>query len=318
MLHILLLILKIIGIILAVILGILVLVLCIVLFVPVRYKVCARCDGTIDGVEADVKVTWLLHLIKVVFCFKNRKPEYSVRVAWKKIDGESGEGYEDEKEVPVEEMEEADSEIFEGDKELEEADEEKPGLPKRAEQKPEEAYEDYEEVHEEKSSFFERIKQFIKNIIEKISRFFKKASNALTNIKCTFERFCDKIKVLIEKKETLVQFIEDDVHQSAFGKVKKEVFCLLKRLRPRVIKADIRYGFSDPCLTGQVLAGLSVLYPFIGGHANIVPDFENQVLEGDVLIKGRIYAAHIVWLLWKLVWSRDVRRTYKDSRNFEF
>ena len=53
MIHILLLILKMIGVIIAVILGILVLLVCIVLFVPIRYKVGAACDGTISGVKAN-------------------------------------------------------------------------------------------------------------------------------------------------------------------------------------------------------------------------------------------------------------------------
>ena len=49
MLHILLLILKIIGIIIAAILGILVLLVCVVLFVPIRYEARAEFDGTLKG-----------------------------------------------------------------------------------------------------------------------------------------------------------------------------------------------------------------------------------------------------------------------------
>ena len=57
MLHILLLILKIIGIIIAAILGILVLLVCVILFVPIRYEAGAEFDGTLKGVKARVKVT---------------------------------------------------------------------------------------------------------------------------------------------------------------------------------------------------------------------------------------------------------------------
>ena len=48
MLHIIGMILKIIGIILAVILGILVLLICIVLFVPLKYEIKAKFEGTLD------------------------------------------------------------------------------------------------------------------------------------------------------------------------------------------------------------------------------------------------------------------------------
>ena len=64
MLHILLLILKVIGIILAVIVGIILLLAAIFLFVPIRYDISAKCDGSVEGLKAKIKVTWLLHLVR--------------------------------------------------------------------------------------------------------------------------------------------------------------------------------------------------------------------------------------------------------------
>lgn len=71
MLHILLLILKIIGIVLLSILGILLLGIICALFVPVRYRIEAvRQEGEGQPPAAvRVKVTWLLHLINFLFCF---------------------------------------------------------------------------------------------------------------------------------------------------------------------------------------------------------------------------------------------------------
>ena len=63
MLHILLFILKIIGIIIAAILGILVLVVCVVLFVPGRYDIEASCDGSFSGIRAAARLTWFLNLV---------------------------------------------------------------------------------------------------------------------------------------------------------------------------------------------------------------------------------------------------------------
>ncbi len=70
MLHILLLILKIIGIVLAALLGVAVLVLLCVLFVPVRYRI--EAEGKPGGeqpVRAAIKVSWLLHIINVMFAY---------------------------------------------------------------------------------------------------------------------------------------------------------------------------------------------------------------------------------------------------------
>ena len=63
MLHIIVLILKILGIILAVLLGIIVLLLCIVLFVPVRYEISAEFPGKLENTTAKVRFSWFLHLI---------------------------------------------------------------------------------------------------------------------------------------------------------------------------------------------------------------------------------------------------------------
>lgn len=87
MLHILLLILKIIGIILAVILGILVLLVCIVLFVPVRYEADGVCKGDFDSLKGKIKVTWLFHLVRADIYYKEKKLKWRVRIAWKKLTG---------------------------------------------------------------------------------------------------------------------------------------------------------------------------------------------------------------------------------------
>ena len=68
-LHILLLILKIIGIILLVLLGLLLLILCTILFVPLRYRIAAVRNP--DEFTADAAVTWLLRLIRLSVSYRD-------------------------------------------------------------------------------------------------------------------------------------------------------------------------------------------------------------------------------------------------------
>ena len=128
---------------------------------------------------------------------------------------------------------------------------------------------------------------------------------------------CDKIKALSGKKEKLEEFLRDEVHKGAYHKCKKELFWLMKHLKPK--KADVRiiYGFDDPYHTGQALAVFGVLYPFVGGCISVTPDFEHQVLKGSAYLKGKIYLWHFVQSGWKLIWNRNVRQTYRDIRNFK-
>ncbi|KMZ54906.1 DUF2953 domain-containing protein [Dorea sp. D27] len=319
MLHIILLILKIIGIIIAAILGILVLLVCIVLFVPFRYRVEAASGGTSDSIQADMTCTWLMNLIKFTALYHDKKFVWNVRIFFKKMSGEEQADADDikkfEEEVEtdeteyeeiLEETEETDGHGAEEHPGLQKKDEKEPRLPERAEA---ERKENAEDDQEEKTGSGKKRGKF-KNIYEKCRQTFRK-------IKCTILRLCDKIKALSEKKEKLSAFILDDTHKTAFAKVKKEAFRLLRRLKPRTVKAKIHYGFEDPYRTGQVLAGLGILYPFLGKDTEIVPDFEQKILEGTLLVKGKVHVLHFVMLLWKLFWCREVRATYKHIRSFE-
>ena len=120
-----------------------------------------------------------------------------------------------------------------------------------------------------------------------------------------------------DKKEKLEEFLRDEVHKGAYHKCKKELFRLMKHLKPK--KADVRiiYGFDDPYHTGQALAVFGVLYPFVGGCISVTPDFEHQVLKGSAYLKGKIYLWHFVQSGWKLIRNRNVRQTYRDIRNFK-
>lgn len=79
MLHIILLILKIIGIIIAVILGLAVALLLIVLFVPIRYVIDAGCHD--KKLKAYVKVTWIMHIFRGVISY-DEELFYSINALW--------------------------------------------------------------------------------------------------------------------------------------------------------------------------------------------------------------------------------------------
>ena len=136
-------------------------------------------------------------------------------------------------------------------------------------------------------------------------------------IKYTFQRLCGKIKTLSEKKEKVKEFLTDEVHRRAFQKTKTEFSRLMRRIRPKKLKGTVHYGFEDPYHTGQVLAALGVVYPWLGEAVSVYPDFEKRILQGDLYVKGTVRALYVVLLIWKLVWCKDVRTTYHHIRSFE-
>lgn len=316
MLHILFLILKIAGIILAVILGIVVLLACIVLFVPVRYEILGKCGGDIKSLKSRVCVTWLLRLVRLDIYYKEQKLKWRIRILWIKKTGgqikEEESGYEESntKERKSEEtgFEEA-SEISES---KEEVSEESHAVPEKPEGGREEGEKSMEEIPETESGDAEA-----SEVAAEPEEPSEEGTGLPGKIWGFLHRIAEKIRELKEKKDRILEFLRDETHIGAFRKGKKELFRLLRRLKPKKLLLEARFGFSDPCTTGQVLAGLSILYPVLGDSLAVTPDFENRVLKGRAEICGRIYACHFLILCWNVIWCRNVRRTYTDVKNFE-
>lgn len=70
---------------------------------------------------------------------------------------------------------------------------------------------------------------------------------------------------------------------------------LLKHMAPRSLRGRLHFGTGDPALTGQLLGVLSVLFAMWGKGIAVIPDFEQEVFEGEVAVKG--YARGIIVLI---------------------
>lgn len=71
MLHILLTILKVIGIIILVLISLVILIIAAILFVPIRYSIDAVYDRKVKNLDFKIKITYLLHLISVKYIYKD-------------------------------------------------------------------------------------------------------------------------------------------------------------------------------------------------------------------------------------------------------
>lgn len=318
MLHILFLILKIIGIILAVILGLILLVICIVLFVPICYKADLHGSGNARELTVHAKVSWLFGLIKAVFALENGKTDLSVRIAWKKF-GDS-DPVEDKAEDRIEEKPKPEKKAVMQEKQVIQGEEKQDDTTNRITDK---AVEDQTEKAEKSEQSAKtrpestEKKQRKKKDRKEDSDSASKIEQITEKIKCTYQKFCDKINKITEKKDKISDFLTDETHKNAFLKLKNEAFHLLKKLKPKKIQGEITFGFEDPSLTGRLLAWISMIYPWIGEHTDITPDFEHCTLSGDLSIRGRLYVITPVVTAIRLILSKAVRRSFKDIRNFK-
>ncbi len=265
MLHILLLILKIIGIILLLILGIVILALGMVLFIPAVYRVEGKADGDIKSLTFCLKASWLFRALTLVSEYEGQKWEVTFRVLGIKL-----------RRKPKDQS------------------------PKQMQEK-------------KKTKTTKTSKQ--KSKTEKNHE--GKKTTLLQKIRCTIGKICDKIKALWEIKGKWKEFLETEMHLAAFQKLKREVLIFAKHIRPRKWRGYVKYGFEDPYHTGQVLAILSVLFPFCAKGIEIYPKFDQKILEGDLYLKGHIRALHFLRLVWYWYFDRNIKQTYENLKKIK-
>lgn len=282
MLHILLLILKIIGIILLVIIGITLVLAGTVLFVPVRYRLKTETKNGMKELRTEARFSWLLHLISAYVTYDEQEIDYHVRIGWKTFNAS-----EDE---PHKELTTQDEEVH------------RPEQGAHAEETSRgEEVNRGKEVHQgEDAPRGEKLSS--KKPVKK-DNWFKK-------IKCTIKEIYGKIKDIKE-------FLLEETHIQAFLRLKKEIIFFIRKIKPDKINGYVRFGLEDPYNTGRVLAVLSVLYPFYGENFQVYPEFEREIIEGDVFLKGRIHFMHLLWFLVKIYFDKNVKIAYKNFKELK-
>ncbi|WP_160317184.1 DUF2953 domain-containing protein [Oxobacter pfennigii] len=86
-------------------------------------------------------------------------------------------------------------------------------------------------------------------------------------------------------------------------------------IKPKVFQAEGKIGFDDPYHTGILSAFVcSLPLRHEGFNVNIEPVFDREVMEGKLVIQGRIIPAVLIWIALKLLISRPVRNILFKER----
>lgn len=317
MLHIILAILKIIGITLAAVLLLLLLLFLLLMFVPLRYELHGRRYPKV--LEGRVRISWLLHAISLKAEFKEgslmavlgicgfKKQIFPpIEKLPKKIRKKKR-----QKTKPQEELEDsgqADPVLElpvpaqEGSIEIEEG-KSGPAL--------EEQTEDFDEPKEEMEMEPEGSSGFIRKIIRKIRGFWYKLYQSLQKAIRMFRELFQKGGMAKEKFKSFIKLLKSDLTRVLFGRYKGFLLYLLKHIKPRKIKGSLRFGFGDPSFTGQAAGLLYLLLPANFAGVDILPDFHHTVLEGELSVKGHIRACHLARIGWKVFRDKELRRFIK-------
>lgn len=292
MIHILLLILKIIGLILLAALGILLLLVLSFLFVPVRYKV----EGSWHGeLKAHAAVYWLFHFLSLKAVYGQDGLTWTLRILGfrlgKKKKEDLARSVEDGAETVLDETERRQYKELEQDESAyRKAKDKKAEDQKGSEQDQEDISTDRPDT---KQPWFERRWQRIRDKVEKLIGFIRR-----------FAENAEGAAAFIQNKKA---WLEDGKNQASIRLLWKQTRRLITHIWPGKGSCSITFGFEDPYATGQVLQAASLIYPYYHRQLSLRPVFDEKVLDVEGRLKGRVRLAFVLWLAIQIYWDKHTR-----------
>ncbi|MDO4961122.1 MAG: hypothetical protein Q4E57_04620 [Eubacteriales bacterium] len=143
--------------------------------------------------------------------------------------------------------------------------------------------------------------------INKLKALWQKAAETFINIR-------DNVTDKKAKAEKLYALYKDERYQDAVMMVKKRVVRLLKEIAPTKGRGRVRYGGGDPFATGQAMQAAAMLYPFYHKHIEVIPDFDQNIIDAELDVRGRIRIFVVAEAAIRIFFSKKLRRMYKKAR----
>lgn len=329
MLHIIIFILKIIGILLLVILGLILLLVSSVLFVPITYKVRAeRKDGVI---QVRAVAGWMFRLLSVHYRLHTSqepmqllqgrilgipvwKPLEPKKEKPKKAEKKSKEKQSKPKQMEAKQLEQK-AEVKSSDKAKERLKKDlTPGTAVATIPQPEPEVSRQEQPQDKKAQTKPPRQSILKKLLYAIRRIYGK----ITAIGRGLFSLVVKLLHMPEKASETIGMLTDfwnlEENVKARESIWRELKFLWKHSRPRKADLTLHFGFEDPSWTGQCMGVLSILNVWYPGRIFLKPEFEQEIFEGTLYIKGHMMLAVPLLSIFRLWRDENVMKMYRRFR----
>ena len=155
---------------------------------------------------------------------------------------------------------------------------------------------------------------FTRKLIGKISGFFRDFHQSLKRIPKIWTEIKNKLANGRQSFERMREIFTNEENREVFRLLVSRGKKLFRHVRPKKIKGKLQFGFSDPYRTGQVLTAVSPFYGLYAKELELIPDFEHEVLKGEISVKGRIRMGVVLWTGIRLFLNKNFRRLLKRFR----
>ena len=329
MLHIIIFILKIIGILLLVILGLILLLVSSVLFVPITYKVRAeRKDGVI---QVRAVAGWMFRLLSVHYRLHTSqepmqllqgrilgipvwKPLEPKKEKPKKAEKKSKEKQSKPKQMGAKQLEQK-AEVKSSDKAKERLKKDlTPGTAVASVPQPEPEVSRQEQPQDKQAQTKPPRQSILKKLLYAIRRIYGKITAIGRGLFSQVVKLLHMPEKASETIGTLTDFWNLEENVKARESIWRELKFLWKHSRPRKADLTLHFGFEDPSWTGQCMGVLSILNVWYPGRIFLKPEFEQEIFEGTLYIKGHMMLAVPLLSIFRLWRDENVMKMYRRFR----
>ncbi|MBO6154906.1 MAG: DUF2953 domain-containing protein [Lachnospiraceae bacterium] len=114
------------------------------------------------------------------------------------------------------------------------------------------------------------------------------------------------------KVQGIVDQLKDERNQNAVKFLIAKALWLLKKIKPRIIEADVDFALGEPSSTGIATGIISICPVIYSNKVHIRPDFESEdiYLYGDFSLKGFVFLIDIVYLIISVLINKNCKRLF--------
>ena len=322
-------ILKWLGILLLVILGLILLLVSSVLFVPITYKVRAeRKDGVI---QVRAVAGWMFRLLSVHYRLHTSqepmqllqgrilgipvwKPLEPKKEKPKKAEKKSKEKQSKPKQMEAKQLEQK-AEVKSSDKAKERLKKDlTPGTAVATIPQPEPEVSRQEQPQDKQAQTKPPRQSILKKLLYAIRRIYGKITAIGRGLFSLVVKLLHMPEKASETIGTLTDFWNLEENVKVRESIWRELKFLWKHSRPRKADLTLHFGFEDPSWTGQCMGVLSILNVWYPGRIFLKPEFEQEIFEGTLYIKGHMMLAVPLLSIFRLWRDENVMKMYRRFR----
>lgn len=296
-------ILKVLGIILLSILGLLLIIILLFLFVPFVYKIRVKYVG--KQLEADGEVSFLFRLLRARAAYKDEL-SYEAKAAFFTLISSEKAGRDEE------DGKEAHKESKAADVKTEDTSLKTTAAGTQVDRKQAVCEQVNEENKAGKKAKSKKVKKQKSKKNKKKLNIFAKIEEIKEKIEAKWTAFKETFLSLNNKKEAVLKFINAEGTADGIFYLLTQSKILIKMILPKEIKGWLRFGTGDVYTEGQYLTYLCFVYPLYAGKFDIIPEWEEEVIEVDASFSGKIRMFAMLLIGLKLLFSKKVKALLRN------